>query len=183
MRRAAALALSLLLAAALPAAAHEFRMAILMPPGASAAAVESAFRIAADETDAHALQESDGHLGGLDVYLGLFGPGQEADLRAFAPDIVAAIAGDGAEAARIAAELGAAWIAPPDPDTPRARAMLARTIDGRERPFARHFLALTGEEADANAIATYLVARIADRAVRALGGTDDKPALQALLAE
>jgi hypothetical protein len=70
----AALALGAALWAGLPGAvsAHDFSTAILGLEGTTAtdlAAAVSGFRIATRERDEHAMETSDGHLGGLDVYI------------------------------------------------------------------------------------------------------------------
>ncbi len=59
--------------AATPALAHSFRMALLLPlTGADAAVGRQAvkgFLLATRERDGHPDETSDGHLGGLDVYV------------------------------------------------------------------------------------------------------------------
>jgi len=74
MGKLAALALGAVLWAGLPgsASAHAFSTAILGQEGTTAtdlAAAVSGFRIATRESDGHAMETSDGHLGGLDVYI------------------------------------------------------------------------------------------------------------------
>ncbi len=63
-----------------PAAAHRFNVAFVAPasgpmalPGKQA---RDGFMLATTERDAHPAQESDGHLGGLDVYVKLVDPGK-----------------------------------------------------------------------------------------------------------
>jgi ABC-type branched-subunit amino acid transport system substrate-binding protein len=56
-----------------PAGAHSFNVTLLVPLSGAAAAegvqMRNGFMLATKERDAHAGQESDGHLGGLDVYV------------------------------------------------------------------------------------------------------------------
>lgn len=62
--------LLVLLCSAGPVAAHEFSVLLVTPAGVTSAAIYNAFRLASRERDGHADELSDGHLGGLDVYIG-----------------------------------------------------------------------------------------------------------------
>lgn len=68
-----AMAISVVLAA--PAFAHRFNVAVVIPLTGDKAALGSqireGFMLATTERDSHADEESDGHLGGLDVYVSL----------------------------------------------------------------------------------------------------------------
>ena len=69
--RGLALASVLSILAATPTLAHSFDVDIVFPQSATAAARDNfvrEFRRASAERDSHAGEESDGHLGGLDVY-------------------------------------------------------------------------------------------------------------------
>ena len=56
-----------------PALAHRFDVALVMPPSDDASAqgrqILEGFMLATAERDSHPGQDSDGHLGGLDVYV------------------------------------------------------------------------------------------------------------------
>lgn len=53
-----------------PVSAHSFNVGLLASPSAEwTRAARQGFLLAAREQDAHAFEESDGHIGGLDVYL------------------------------------------------------------------------------------------------------------------
>ena len=56
-----------------PTLAHRFNVALVIPLSGAASAqgsqIRNGFMLAAQERDSHAGQESDGHLGGLDVYV------------------------------------------------------------------------------------------------------------------
>jgi ABC-type branched-subunit amino acid transport system substrate-binding protein len=75
MRRIVGVLLMAVLAATMPgtAAAHSFTVVLVGPfsgPGAARAKqMLDGFRLATREQDAHADEEADGHLGGLDVYI------------------------------------------------------------------------------------------------------------------
>jgi len=164
-----------------PAAlAHSFNLVILAPQNADLRQVmRQAFLIASGERDSHPAQESDGHLGGLDVYLGF------ADDTATPmpdPDIIADPLG-GHDVADLADTRKTVWLGPTDPTTDAALSMLATALDPALVPFAKAFLDATGQVPDHVAVATYLAARRVDLAVRALGGTEDKDALRDLLSD
>jgi hypothetical protein len=59
--------------AANPAFAHGFKVALLLPPSSvtplEGRQIRQGFMVATAERDSHPDQESDGHLGGLDVYV------------------------------------------------------------------------------------------------------------------
>ena len=104
--------------------AHSFSVALVAPAGARVQAMQ-AFLRASGERDGHETQESDGHLGGLDVYVSIFEIDvNAADLRtrvvASEPDIIALVGPDlqdmGLE--RVF-ELASPWVLPVYSASPR----------------------------------------------------------------
>jgi len=178
------LSAGIVLATALAAGAHSFNLVMIAPDDAEIRQVmRQAFLIASAERDSHAAQESDGHLGGLDVYLGFAGIGDGEAAAALAPDILAApLAGtDAAAVTALAASLDVVSLAPADPNSAMSRDMLAQPLDPGLPAFAQAFEAETGQAPGAEAVAVYLAARRVDQAVRQLGGVGDAAGLRALL--
>lgn len=197
MRRAALpalLAAGLWLAAG-PAAAHAFKVGFLVPaPNAEAdhgRDALDAFRLAARERDGHPGETADGHLGGLDVYL------LPVQIRPIDADPGAAAALARVEALAtvervefvtgllphdLIAPLGrrlagtATVLIVPDPLPARD----AVTMDGVL--FYTAFSEATGRAPGPAAYTGYALARLLDRAVRALDGDfTDRAALDAAL--
>ena len=83
-----------------PAFAHSFNVSLLIPPSKQGQQIQEGFMLATKEQDSHPDQESDGHLGGLDVYINVIrGQGDVAAAirKAVKPgesDILVAIADD-----------------------------------------------------------------------------------------
>lgn len=167
------------LAAFAPAAlAHSFNV-VMAVPGDLAQDVRrdmaAAFLVASEETDSHANEESDGHLGGLDVYFTIAGSDETARINAAGPDILSLpLNGD--------ATFGdAVVLGPLMAGSPQGAAFLARPAAPGLAPFAARFAARTGRAPGPEASAAYTAARQIDLAVRALGGVDDRGALENLL--
>lgn len=161
-------------------AAHSFAVAALLPPGTPQAtqdAMRGAFLVASSERDGHADETSDGHLGGLDVFLSFAEPGTvvTADI------VVVPLPLAGPDAAKRQAEAAGAALLPAPPTGADAAELLATAADPAVPAFAERFRAATGMEPGAEATALYLAARAVDRAVRAQGGVADRAALAAAL--
>ncbi len=167
-----------LVASAPVALAHSFNVVIAVPDAVSQQTrdeMSAAFLIASEERDGHDNQESDGHLGGLDVYLTLSALRDTRRIAAADPDIVS-LPLNGDAAAGDAVVLGALSLA-----SPQAIAFLAGAAGPGFDPFARRFAARLGRAPGPEAAAAYVAARRIDLAVRALGGVDDRAGLKDLL--
>ena len=177
--------LALALAVTLPAAAqaHSFSLAVLAGGEHAAAKLDSAVKgmlLATRERDGHANETSDGHLGGLDVYI--------VPLPAYAAETIQGLK-------RVSqASVDIAVLFDPDAELEQALAELEpQTVimrPGTINPepteasalFATRYQAAYGTTPDRAAVAGYNAARRVDLAVRPLGGVDDRPALMAALA-
>ncbi len=172
------------------ARAHGFNVALVVPLSGPAAAegahMRDGFLLAAGERDAHANQESDGHLGGLDVYVypadGLKMDGTEfkALLERQAIDIVAAIgpAESVASIESLSGEAKAVVLTAGETPFPGP----AQTATGGQvlavAAFIEAFQKTYGYAATPFAAQGYHTARRIDAAVRAQGGIDDRDALR-----
>ncbi|MFV2033613.1 MAG: hypothetical protein ACC631_00630 [Halocynthiibacter sp.] len=182
-----------LLSVGVPAAvAHSFTTLLVLPESAMQSEArqdaERAFLLASEERDGHAQQESDGHLGGLDVYLKFATPDAADIIAAAAPDIVAAPFADPDANAeniltRIALPTGAVPLTGPDIDSSQSQTFLARAAGLSRDRFAERFEAATGRAPGPGATAVYVTARQIDLAVRANGGVADRAGLRRLLAQ
>ncbi len=182
----AVLAAACLLALAPAALAHSFNVTMLVPIDSSdrrGDAIE-AFLLASGERDAHANEESDGHLGGLDVYLEVI----VVDHLAFPPDIAGmegapdivvdlanALNGQGFEDMPGGAGPVMVKIPALTPEDERAY------LPSGPAPFSVRFEARTGRAPGEIATLAYVAARRIDEAVRALGGVDERAALARLM--
>jgi hypothetical protein len=179
MIRQTLLATACLMALAPAALAHSFNVVVALPAGLSGdtrSDISTALLVASEERDGHAEEESDGHLGGLDVYLTLAAADDPAGIAAARPDIVVWTT-DG-----VATVGDAVALIPLPASDPKAAAYLARAASPGLSPFAARFSARTGKAPDAQATTAYLAARQIDVAVRALGGVDDRAGLADRLA-
>ncbi len=165
------------------AKAHSFNVALVIalaePSAANSRQVRDGFLLATRERDAHPDEESDGHLGGLDVYLYPVDLDREslAGVRALLQreqiDILAIIGPEDA-----AEEIGLLV----------AGSRTALLAPGQLRPasaeaFKNRFQAAFGYLPAAPAAEGYNAARRIDAAVRPLGGVDDRVALRRALDE
>ncbi|MEC5321899.1 MULTISPECIES: hypothetical protein [unclassified Aurantimonas] len=169
-----------------PARGHSFTTVLIVQPDTPDTArseIVAAFLLAADERDGHADEESDGHLGGLDVYLVPVRAGELADIANAAPDVIAALLPVEAGLDDVAKATGAAMVGPLDPDGITAGAFLRAAAGNELAPFAERFVAAAGKSPGEGAIASYIVARRIDEAIRELGGVDDRERLRALLSQ
>lgn len=164
--------------------AHSFSLSVITVGDDATARLESAVRgilLASQERDSHADEESDGHLGGLDVYIvaqpvdgaapvsGLVGASPEIiDIAVvLGPDALAQQAISGIEFPTVAIRPGTITAGLADP--------------GSE--FATRYETAYGTKPNEAAIEGYNAARRVDLAVRPLGGAEDRDALIAALAE
>jgi hypothetical protein len=152
------------------ALAHSFNATLIVPADTTVADdMRVAFLLAADERDGHPDNHSDGHLGGLDVYLTTASAGSGE------PDIVA----DPASAAAME-DGNAAYLhlAASDLSALDTAAVLASAADPTVAPFAVRFREQTGREPGPKAEAAYLLARLIDLIVRPLDDAGDAAALR-----
>lgn len=156
-----------------PAFAHSFNLLMVLPEAVHTDA-KQAFLLASEEQDRHALEESDGHLGGLDVYI-TFAIQTDIDaMSATVPDIIALpLAG-----VTLPAMVQTPFLPPIDPQSPRARNILARASNPALPPFEQRFSSATGRPPGPVAKAIYVSARIISEAVRTTNGVEDLRALQ-----
>ncbi|MHA1565402.1 MAG: hypothetical protein ACTSX7_08835 [Alphaproteobacteria bacterium] len=152
---------------ALPAGAHSFDVDIVFAQTTPAAARDGflrEFRRASDERDSHGDEESDGHLGGLDVYSNVVVLGGDS------PDssgVFIVVAGGDAGCGAVAAGPSVIVI---------DAALLAGMADAA--PFRADYESRYGALPDPLELSGYLVARQIDAMVRPLGGADDTAALR-----
>jgi len=158
-----------------PALAHRFNVAlVLAAPDAASLEIRQGFMLATTERDSHPNEESDGHLGGLDVYVSILEEQTiaAADIERMPTqrefDIVAAFA------------------------SPQTQSLFTKLLDGKpiallvpgQTPFAdtglpavARFIAAYetayGEKPTVHAAQGYNAARRIDVAVRAQGSVDD----------
>ncbi len=166
------------------AVAHSFRVAIVAADNTSSeSALKSAyrgFRLATKERDGHPAEESDGHLGGLDVYIASIDGGLPAAevaraLQAAAADIVVVVGSR--QDAQVLAKGGDAVVLEPGA-LPEADTLSTQpTLGGAGGPFGERFDADYQRAPDEAALRGYNAARRIDLAVRAQHGVDDKAAL------
>ena len=177
------LAVAGLLCSPNPTLAHSFKVVLIVPlSGAESIRgrqIREGFMLATAERDSHPEQVSDGHLGGLDVYLttidgqGHVGAEIERLARQGMVDIVAAF-GPETMLSRIGKQLDerAAVLLRPG-ETPFSDAAL---------PAVRAFIAASerayGARPSSHAAEGYNAARRIDGAVRSQGGVDDRASLR-----
>ncbi len=171
------------LAAPAAVAAHNFALGVVVGEDAAAAQMEAAIRgmlLATRERDGHAGETSDGHLGGIDVFivpLPVDAAGTIAGLKRVPQtsiDIAILIGPDAAtdpETARLDPQTVTIRPGTFDTNPPEARAA-----------FAARFQDAYGTAPDRWALEGYNAARRIDLAVRRQGGVDDRAALIAALA-
>jgi hypothetical protein len=172
--------LTIILSAAFTTAAlaHRFEVLLIASDPATAVDTYDGFRLATRERDGHSDEESDGHLGGLDVYINTPAKGAtlQTAVNAQAFDFVAvtgALANDAAlQDAIRASGVVMVPVAGTKPVTKSA------FLGG---DFAARFLSAEGRAASDAATLSYIAARIIDQAVRPQEGVDDRAALQAII--
>ncbi len=166
-----------LLTAPLAAAwAHGFTAAMLIPedlPAAREEAMVRAFLLAAAERDAHPAQESDGHLGGLDVDLLVVRGGCGEEIRVPDADVAVVPLACAPRPRAVPVWTGAREV---PPSITRAEE-LARRLGVALDSFRSRFAAETGTPPPPEAVWAYLAAQAVDRAVRRLGGVEPREEL------
>ena len=177
------------------AAAHSFNVAVIAPLRGPNAEIGKqtfdGFLLAAKEADSHAGQESDGHLGGLDVYVSRVDLADQRNAvlaevealigRVHFVVIAGAIPADVARALRSAAAGGQSlFIDVTGEPSPFAEAVTPPDAAGpATTSFAAAFQADTGTRPGRAAWRGYGAARLIDRAVRAvIGSMSDMPRLR-----
>jgi hypothetical protein len=174
MIRKTLLAGACLMALAPAAWAHSFNVVMVVPDDLAQGVrddMAAAFLVASEERDGHANEESDGHLGGLDVYITLAAMGDRARIDAADPDILALLlAGD-------ARSGDAVILRAMDAGSPQATDLLNSAAGAGFAPFATRFSDRAGRTPGVEATAAYLAARRIDLAVRELEGVDDRAKL------
>ncbi len=178
MTRQILLVAAWLMAFAPVAWAHSFNVVMVVPDDLTPGLRDDmavGFLVASQERDGHANEESDGHLGGLDVYITLAPVSDHARIKAADPDILALpLAGE--------AQSGDAVILRAmDANSPQAAGFLNSAAGGGFAPFATRFSDRAGRTPGTEATAAYLAARRIDLAVRQLQGVDDRAKLADLL--
>ncbi|MFV2091677.1 MAG: ABC transporter substrate-binding protein [Hyphomicrobiales bacterium] len=171
-----------------PALAHRFNVALVIEFATGKAEqgrqYRQGFMLATTERDAHAGEESDGHLGGLDVYVSEINAGGDlsAELaRIAAPgdiDIVATFGSPGTWSLANKLLAGADIALLPPGQSPFARPELPGVAN-----FMAAFENRYGGKPSAFAAQGYHAARRIDVAVRAQGKADDKAALRRSFSE
>lgn len=172
------LALAVLLSLPCAALAHSFNLLLVVPEDAAIAEdMRLAVLLAADERDGHPDNHSDGHLGGLDVYLTdtrqLPDPADwfEAEADIVLDALLFPLAHY--------ADRDPEWLALYGTDLDRLDrdALLATAADPAIGPFQARFRAATGRDPGPEAQAAYVGARVVDLIVRPLDSADDPGAL------
>lgn len=165
------------------AKAHSFNVAMVIalaePSIADAAQVRNGFLLSTRERDSHPDEESDGHLGGLDVYLYTVDLGRESLSRVSALlqrgqiDILAVVGPE-----EVAEE-----IRPLVTGSQTVLLVPGRLRSSPKGAFADAFEAAFGYSPATPAAEGYNAGRRIDAAVRRLGGVGDRLALRRALAE
>ena len=173
-----------------PAFGHSFNVALIIPMSKGAAdqgrQIQNGFMLATAERDSHPDQESDGHLGGLDVYVTIIDETGDvaADIKRLAgkadTDIVIAISPDAQKTAKVIAPLLAGTnitLLTPG-STPFTNKSLPGVI-----AFGAAYQKSYGTAPTALSARGYNAARRIDRAVRAQSGVGDRASLRQNLAD
>lgn len=172
------LALAILLSLPVAALAHSFNLLLVVPGDAAIADdMRLAVLLAADERDGHPDNHSDGHLGGLDVYL--------KETQKLVPSVVSE---NDADIVLDVLLFPLSQYADGDPerlalygtdlDRMDRDAMLATAADPGVAPFQARFRVATGRDPGPEAQAAYVGARVVDLIVRPLDSADDPGALR-----
>ncbi len=183
----AAMSLATTLATAPMARAHGFNVTVLVPAG-TAAEAQNALLLASGERDRHDAEESDGHLGGLDVYFTLISETYLVlPLRPIVmesePDIIVILAGAlrGRGFQGMLDDAGPAILKLAAISPEAARRFLSGGSPPGLEAFAPRYRALYQRAPGPVATLAYIAARRIDAAVRQLGGVGDRAALASLL--
>ena len=186
-------ALAMIAAMALPvslAGAHGFNVALVVPLSGPLATegsqIRDGFMLATKERDSHANEESDGHLGGLDVYVRLIDDQKmnPAEIKAVTErqmtDIVAAIGSPESVAAAESLNLDAQIVVLTPGETPFPISSQSASNDqsAAVASFIDSFQKEYGYAPAQSAAQGYNAARRIEVAVRDQGSVDNKEALQ-----
>jgi hypothetical protein len=174
-----AVVLASTLLAAAPALAHRFNVAILAPAAGVADPdfnqFRSGFMLATTERDAHANEESDGHLGGLDVYVALIDETAPLGPDALEAEIVVVYSARTQAGLIMAVQARGIPILMMPGDTPFERAPGSAAVSA----FSGAYVNAYGTQPTVFSAHGYTAARRIDEAVRAQGGVADRTALLA----
>lgn len=160
--------------------AHGFTAAMLIPgdlPTAREQAMVTAFLLAAAERDVHPAQQSDGHLGGLDVDLRVVRGGCGEEIRVAEADVAMAPLACAPRPRAVPVWTGARRTPPSIAEAEELARRLGVALDS----FRSRFAARTGTPPPPEAVWAYLAAQAVDRAVRRLGGIEPREALARVL--
>lgn len=157
-----------------PAFAHRFEVSLVIPPSSAGREIRDGFMLATTERDSHPEEESDGHLGGLDVYVTVIAVEGEKVVSNLGPaDIIVAF-GSSETLSRIGGkleDLGAVLLKPGvSPFDQSAEPGVVAFVTAYEKTY--------GVPPTARAADGYNAARRIDQAVRPLDGTEDRAALR-----
>lgn len=156
-----------------PADAHSFNVTLVIPSSPEGREIRDGFMLATTERDSHPDEESDGHLGGLDVYVTVIEAGGNLAVNLGGQaDIVAAF-GTADTLSRIAEGLegtGAVMLTP-------GQSPFAGPETAGVAAFKTAYEAAYGAPPTSRAADGYNAARRIDHAVRPLDGADDRAAL------
>ncbi len=160
-----------------PAFAHRFNVALVIPQSDGASDqgrdIRDGFMLATTEQDAHAGQESDGHLGGLDVYVTVIDAQGDVISELGEADIVAAFGSENSQSlVRTALDGKTITLLLPG-ETPFSQSDLLAVV-----AFSSAYVRAYGRKATPQAAQGYNAARRISMAVRAQGGVDDTAALR-----
>lgn len=179
-----------------PALAHRFNVALVLPLSDAAAAqgrdIRDGFMLATAEKDSHPAQESDGHLGGLDVYVTTMDEQGDvaAEIERMAAqgkvDIVASF-GSAGTLSLIERLLDGKKVALLRPGQSPFSSSVLPTAAAAQLPAVAAFMAAYekqyGRRPSSGAAQGYTAARRIDVAVRAQGGVDDTASLNRTFSE
>lgn len=160
-----------------PAFAHRFNVALVIPQSDGASdqgrEIRDGFMLATTEEDSHAGQESDGHLGGLDVYVTVIDAQGDVVSKLGEADIVAALGSENSRSLVKTALDGETTTLLLPGETPFSKSDMP-AVAAFSSAYARAY----GRKATPQAAQGYNAARRISMAVRAQGGVDDTAALR-----
>jgi len=168
-----------------PALAHSFKVVLVLPASTTAAAqarqILDGFMLATTQRDSHRDQESDGHLGGLDVYVSMVDEQEivPADFeRSLTRNDIVAVFGSiktQSLVKKLAGEMRPVVLVP-------GQSAFSRPALPGVAAFIMAYEAAYGSKPSQPAAQGYNAARRIDLAVRAQGGVEDIAALRSNLA-
>ena len=162
--------LALIAFTANPALAHSFNVALMVPGPDRGRQILEGFRLATAERDSHPDQESDGHLGGLDVYVTVIDEQGDGLAALGTIDIVAAFVAESTIRRLLDEENTAVLLPGQTPFAEPGLPAVAAFISAYEKKY--------GRKPTSQAARGYHAARRIDVAVRAQGGASDTALLR-----